>query len=97
MLKPGVSIRLILHLSHSQYAGVAVMDISPEIFSSSQEGVAEPSSTRPSRGVAPEVYSKAETREVFPACEWPTTATLRRFALSYVFTRDSFQYRSMRI
>src|SRR3954469_9597259 len=97
MLKPGVSIRLILHLSHSQYAGVAVMDMCRAISSSSQEVVAEPSSTRPNRGVAPDVYSKAETREVFPEWEWPTTATLRRFALSYVFTRDSFQYRSMRI
>ena len=31
ILKPGVSIRLILHLSHSQYAGVLVMDISGRV------------------------------------------------------------------
>src|SRR6266851_4746448 len=32
----------------------------------------------------------ADTREVFPACPWPTTARFRRFALSYTFTGLSF-------
>src|ERR1700758_5849669 len=36
--------------------------------------------------MAPEVYNAAETIEVFPACPWPTRATLRTFTPSYTFT-----------
>ena len=55
MLNPGVSTMLILVLPHSTYASPAEIDILRAISSSSQSVVAEPSSTRPSRGVAPEV------------------------------------------
>ena len=44
------------------------------------------SSTRPRRGIAPAVNSRASAREVLPAPPWPTRATLRIFAVGNVFT-----------
>ena len=67
-------------VAHSTTAAPVEIDILRAISSSSWSVVAEPSSTRPSRCVAPAVYSMADTSEVFPACPCPTIATLRMFA-----------------
>ncbi len=77
MVKPGESNRLILALCHSTEAMAVEMVIWREISSSSWSVTVEPSSTRPSLGVAPPVYNIAETREVLPECECPMTTRLR--------------------
>src|SRR5579864_2396371 len=68
MVKPGESNKLILVLCHSSEAMAVEIVIWREISSSSWSVTVEPSSTRPSLGVAPPVYSMEETRDVLP--EW---------------------------
>src|SRR5262249_26599187 len=52
--------------------------------SGSKSVVVLPSSTLPSRVTAPAANSKASTREVLPTPPWPTTPTLRSFAVSII-------------
>ena len=75
--KPGVSTRLTLVPCQSSQAGVAASVCLRAMASSSKSVGAVPSSTRPSRVVAPAVNSRAEMSWVLPEPLWPTTATLR--------------------
>ena len=56
--------------------------------SGSKSQTVVPSSTRPVRGIAPAVNSRASASVVLPAPPWPTRATLRIFAVGNVFTYD---------
>ena len=79
---PGVSRRLSLILSHSQWAIAVERLIFREISSASKSVVEFPSSTDPSRLMAPESNSIADVSEVLPEPPWPTRATLRMLAVS---------------
>src|SRR5215813_11584889 len=68
----------------SQYAMEVLIEILRLISSGSKSVVVLPSSTLPSRVTAPAANSKASTREVLPTPPWPTTPTLRSFAVSII-------------
>src|SRR5262245_12168978 len=68
----------------SQYATEVLIEIFRLISSGSKSVVVLPSSTLPSRVTAPAANSKASTREVLPTPPWPTTPTLRSFAVSII-------------
>ncbi len=80
--KPGVSTRFSLCPFHSAQATAVLMLIFRRISSSSKSVVVVPSSTRPSRVVAPAQNSRASVSVVLPAAPWATRAMLRIFAVS---------------
>ena len=82
---PGVSIRLILRPSHSNEASAAEIDICRACSSSSASEIVVPSTTEPSRLIAPASNSNASNSDVFPVPRCPTSATLRIW--SAAFTR----------
>src|SRR5213593_4614612 len=81
---PGVSTKLMRWPFQSQYATEVLIDILRLISSGSKSVVVLPSSTLPSRVTAPAANSSASTREVLPTPPWPTTPTLRSFAVSII-------------
>ena len=56
--------------------------------SGSKSHTVVPSSTRPVRGIAPAVNSRASASVVLPDPPWPTSTTLRIFAVGNVSTYD---------
>ena len=75
LANPGVSMRLILVLSHSACARLEDRECLRATASSSKSVVVVPSSTVPSRLTAPAAKSMAEMSWVFPHPLCPTMAT----------------------
>src|SRR5207247_10045433 len=80
--QPGVSIRLSSCLRHPAWCSVAVIELLRRTSSGSTSTAEEPSSTRPSRLVAPEARRSASATVVFPAPPCPTMATFLNLATS---------------
>src|SRR6185312_16993798 len=79
-------IRLIFFLFHSAAATPVEMVSLRATSSSSKSVIVLPSSTRVSRLVAPLANKAPATREVFPECPCPMSATFRMSFVSYTFT-----------
>src|SRR5438067_10021349 len=83
--------RLTLWPSHSKGASDRATEIVRLTSSGSKSVVVVPSSTRPTRLMAPAQCSSASVSVVFPAPPWPTRATLRILAGGNVFTQHLFR------
>ena len=90
---PGVSIRLILRPSHSNEASAAEIDIWRACSSSSASETVEPSTTEPSRLIAPASNSNASNSDVFPVPRCPTSATLRIVSAGFTLLLSSLSSR----
>ena len=84
---PGVSTRLTLWPFHSKGANARDRDSPRRCSSGSWSQTVDPSSTRPSRLMAPARWSNASANVVLPAPPWPTRATLRSFSDGKCCTR----------
>ena len=75
--------RLILRSSHSNESSDAEIDIWRACSSSSASETVVPSTTEPSRLIAPASNSSASNSEVFPVPRCPTSATLRIWSAGF--------------
>ncbi len=87
--RPGESSRLILWFFHSKGATEVATDVLRRISSGSKSQTVVPSPTFPSRAAAPERYSMASARLVFPAPPWPASAMFRIRSAGYSFMENS--------
>src|ERR671922_1573910 len=74
---PGVSMRLIFRSSQRKEDRLAEIDISRAFSSAAESDTVVPSTTEPSRLIAPAWNRTASFTDVFPLPRWPTKATLR--------------------
>src|SRR6476620_3255030 len=79
---------LILWPSHANGATASETEMLRFAASGSKSHTVVPSSTRPVRGIAPAVNSSASASVVLPDTPWPTSTTLRIFAVGNVSTYD---------
>src|SRR5262245_27848120 len=79
---------LILWPSHASGATARETEMLRFAASGSKSHTVVPSSTRPVRGIAPAVNSRASASVVLPDPPWPTSTTLRIFAVGNVSTYD---------
>src|SRR5690349_3564700 len=79
---------LILWPSHASGATARETEMFRFAASGSKSHTVVPSSTRPVLGIAPAVNSRASASVVLPDPPWPTSTTLRIFAVGNVSTYD---------
>src|SRR5689334_15793202 len=79
---------LILWPSHASGATARETEMFRFAASGSKSHTVVPSSTRPVLGIAPAVNSRASASVVLPDPPWPTSTTLRIFAVGNVSTCD---------
>src|SRR6476661_7868692 len=79
---------LILWPSHASGATASETEMFRFAASGSKSHTVVPSSTRPARGIVPAVNSRASASVVLPDPPWPTSTTLRIFAVGNVSPCD---------